>query len=553
MRRQLVWIIGLSSACGAPARETADTPPAADVSRTTDTGTMKTFDPASWNNRCVIAYGYAVSSKSSELLDLGGPTIGVVFDGDGRWQVPLGAWVQVRGTVVERSDQPVFIQDPNEPIMQGMPVPEGTDLEQARKRWVIEHATVKLLRTLEQVEAALAAQLGKRVELRGILWSRNNHWWFVHDGVDLHIERAPNLDIEQHGRAVTLVGSLSRREMPRIDQIGISAKPELAEAFVLRVDAIEPHPASQLEACQPSVEPTREIVDPSGPLEIEERGRLAKPSDYEPSREEGMTDEPFSIGWSKRTGEFSFCTPMGGAECHGCDFHRLGAEPERVETGSDDCNLPPVPGPELERRIAAGDFRVEDGPWAYGATVVLVVEQKQGKRDSEGSSRGVVQLGARLRAPDAEVAWLETIVECYDDEGFCAPDVHIDGLAPAPDGQTIAVLMHSFAGEFSDTYPLRMLDADAVAAAAYNQAGLARMRADDHEQAADYFTRVSEIDPNDWKGPYNLACTHARAGDEDATRRALDEALRRGGDAVRAKAAEDHDLDAMRERPWFPK
>jgi hypothetical protein len=79
------------------------------------------------------------------------------------------------------------------------------------------------------------------------------------------------------------------------------------------------------------------------------------------------------------------------------------------------------------------------------------------------------------------------------------------------------------------------------------------MRANDHEQAAVYFTRVSEIDPNDWKGPYNLACTHARAGDEDATRRALDEALRRGGDAVRAKADEDHDLDAMRERPWFPK
>jgi uncharacterized protein YdeI (BOF family) len=250
MRQRLVWLVGLVSACGGAASETPDTPPVADVSRSTETDTMNHFDPAPWNNRCVIAEGYAVSSKSSELLDLGGPTIGVIFDGDGGWQVPHGAWVQVRGTVVERSDQPVFIADPNEPIMQGMPVPPGTDLEQARKRWVIEHATVELLRAPEQVEAALMDQRGKTVELRGTLWSRNGRWWFVHDGVDIHIERAREMNVElQHGQAVTLVGSLSRREMPRIDQLGIVEKPELAEAFVLRVDAVAAHPAWKLEAC----------------------------------------------------------------------------------------------------------------------------------------------------------------------------------------------------------------------------------------------------------------------------------------------------------------
>jgi hypothetical protein len=250
MRWRLALLVGLMSACGGATRDTHDTPPVSDVSRTTETDTMTTFDPASWNNRCVLAEGYAVSSKSSEMLDLGGPTLGVIFDGDGRWQVPLGAWVRVRGTVVERSDLPVFIQDPNEPIMQGMPVPPGTDLEQARKRWVIEHATVSLLRALEQVEAELMDQGEKPVELRGMLWSRNGQWWFAHDGVDMHIERAPDLDVEQHhGRAVTLVGTLSRQKLPRIDQLGISDKPELAEAFVLRVDAIEAHPAWKLEAC----------------------------------------------------------------------------------------------------------------------------------------------------------------------------------------------------------------------------------------------------------------------------------------------------------------
>jgi hypothetical protein len=254
MRRLLVLLVGLASACGGSPRDVADTPPAVESptqsQSTTEVTPMKDIDFASWNNRCVIAEGYAVGMKIGEALDLGGPSIGVIFDGDGGWQVPLGAWVQVRGTIVERSDLPVFVQDPNEPIMQGMPVPEGTDLEQARKRWVIEHAVATLLRPLAQVEAELGKQVGQKVELRGILWSRNTFWWFVHDGVDMHIDLGKGVDVTQyHGLAVTLVGRLSRQARPRIDQIGLYEKPEEAEAFVITVDAIEPHPAAKLEAC----------------------------------------------------------------------------------------------------------------------------------------------------------------------------------------------------------------------------------------------------------------------------------------------------------------
>jgi hypothetical protein len=37
--------------------------------------------------------------------------------------------------------------------------------------------------------------------------------------------------------------------MPRLDQLGVVATPELAEAFVLRIDSIEDHPIWPLEAC----------------------------------------------------------------------------------------------------------------------------------------------------------------------------------------------------------------------------------------------------------------------------------------------------------------
>jgi hypothetical protein len=64
------------------------------------------------------------------------------------------------------------------------------------------------------------------------------------------------------------------------------------------------------------------------------------------------------------------------------------------------------------------------------------------------------------------VAWVDSIEEC-DDEGSCYPVMHIDAIAPSPDGQTIAVLMHAWFG--LDTYPLRLLDARTLADAAYNR------------------------------------------------------------------------------------
>jgi len=211
---------------------------------------MTSFDPSAWNGRCVTAEGYAQAQKIGALLNLGGPTIGVFFEsGESQWTVPLGVRVRVQGRVAERADLPVFVQEPGEPIMQGMSVPAGTDLEQARRRFVIEQAEATVLRTPEQVEASLAASVGESVELGGILWSRNDVWWFSHEGVDVHLERAGTLEFQQHGEAVMVRGKLSRRPMPRIDQLGIANEPERAEAFVLRVDSLEPHPRWTFQPC----------------------------------------------------------------------------------------------------------------------------------------------------------------------------------------------------------------------------------------------------------------------------------------------------------------
>ena len=47
---------------------------------------------------------------------------------------------KITGTVIERHDLPVFILGKDEQPRAGIPVPEGTDLQQASRRFLIENA-----------------------------------------------------------------------------------------------------------------------------------------------------------------------------------------------------------------------------------------------------------------------------------------------------------------------------------------------------------------------------------------------------------------------------
>ncbi len=51
-----------------------------------------------------------------------------------------GKNVRVSGTLGEANDLPVFVQKEGEPIQQGIPVPEGTDLQAASHRFILKGA-----------------------------------------------------------------------------------------------------------------------------------------------------------------------------------------------------------------------------------------------------------------------------------------------------------------------------------------------------------------------------------------------------------------------------
>ena len=84
-----------------------------------------------------------------------GRKLGAVLRGSGFevWIDRLDEWpasangrkVRVTGILEERHDLPVHVQKTGEPPVAGIPVPEGTDLRQASRRYVVREAKWSLI------------------------------------------------------------------------------------------------------------------------------------------------------------------------------------------------------------------------------------------------------------------------------------------------------------------------------------------------------------------------------------------------------------------------
>lgn len=65
----------------------------------------------------------------------------VWIDGLDAWPDDIeGKTVRVVGTVIERKDLPVFVTKPDEPQRTGIPIQEGTNLEEAATRYLLGNA-----------------------------------------------------------------------------------------------------------------------------------------------------------------------------------------------------------------------------------------------------------------------------------------------------------------------------------------------------------------------------------------------------------------------------
>lgn len=103
--------------------------------------------PSPWDSKLaqlVTVEGTAEDTKLGALLVQDEGSIWI--DGLDAWPTELrGKRLQVTGKVIQRSDLPVFVHQEGEPQMQGMPVPAGTDVEKARRRFLLAEARWKAL------------------------------------------------------------------------------------------------------------------------------------------------------------------------------------------------------------------------------------------------------------------------------------------------------------------------------------------------------------------------------------------------------------------------
>lgn len=139
-RLGIVLIAASISACDTSKEPSAMTPPSSGTSK-------PAADPLeSKLGQLVTVEGIAEDAKLGALLLIGSHMVWI--DGLHSWPKDArGKLVRVTGKVIERSDLPVFVERPGEPIMQGMPVPAGTDVEKASRRLLLTDAKWKLVET----------------------------------------------------------------------------------------------------------------------------------------------------------------------------------------------------------------------------------------------------------------------------------------------------------------------------------------------------------------------------------------------------------------------
>lgn len=103
--------------------------------------------PKDWSahvGKVVTVEGMSINQKVGAALWGEGET--VFIDGLNSWPDGFylggekGKRLCVTGTVIERHDLPVFIPRKGEPAKAGIPVPEGTDLHKASRRFLLQDA-----------------------------------------------------------------------------------------------------------------------------------------------------------------------------------------------------------------------------------------------------------------------------------------------------------------------------------------------------------------------------------------------------------------------------
>lgn len=145
MKMLKLFILLMACGCGGPSEPDPIASKFKSKHELSAANTSSADDSHDWSKQLgetVTLTGKALNFKIGAALHLEDSLIYVDLD---YWPDGLyhggddGEIVRVTGTVARRNMLPVFVPDPDDDVVQGIAVPEGTDLDQAAMAYVLEN------------------------------------------------------------------------------------------------------------------------------------------------------------------------------------------------------------------------------------------------------------------------------------------------------------------------------------------------------------------------------------------------------------------------------
>jgi hypothetical protein len=159
--------------------------------------------------------------------------------------------------------------------------------------------------------------------------------------------------------------------------------------------------------------------------------------------EPDMMDHATVIGWSKDSTEFMFCAPAGGISGDVCTYQEAATNKQKLIKTINEKD-PDHPSAAKEKEVKARQDKM-----AYAASSASLTGMSISWKETPGSfdsDNPKAKLSVNVYSPDKKK---EAIVANIELPGV---SIHPEAIQVSPDGKYLAIVAHSYMGEYSDQF-----------------------------------------------------------------------------------------------------
>jgi hypothetical protein len=250
------------------------------------------------------------------------------------------------------------------------------------------------------------------------------------------------------------------------------------------------------------------------------------------------------VGWTEDSAEFGYCAPVDEKpSANRCEFSS-----EKKTRSLTDYVGGAISADKTKEISAEADKKRVNAVVLFNG----IQDLKPAWKITSSNKWFVFSIGAQRLGN--QPAYLHSLTVDLKKEKLNAKltTAHADAISLSPDGKLVGVLFHVTDGS-KHVYQTKVSSVNKIASNTYNVAGLEHHKQERFGFSAALFSVAYELDKTAKWPAFNLACAHARLGDEAKTMDALDIVIAQKNKDIIKKIATDPDLAGMRGEPWFGK